>query len=149
MKYLMEGLERILSKGGALLLFPLLLITVLDVSLRSIFKRSLPGTIELCSFLLLVFSLSGLSIAEAKKDHLRVMVLRERFRGKLGYTLDLVANSWGVFVSSILVFQALRNGLLDRTVSEMLRIPYKPFWFFLGFTCLLLGIRFLSRIIRR
>lgn len=77
------------------------------------------------------------------------MVLRERFRGKLGYTLDLVANSWGVFVSSILVFQALRNGLLDRTVSEMLRIPYKPFWFFLGFTCLLLGIRFLSRIIRR
>lgn len=148
MRRSIEALERFLLRSGAFLLFPLLMVTVLDVSFRAIFKRSLPGAIELCSFLLLVFLLSGISIAETQRDHLRVVLLRDRIKGRIGCALDLIANGWGTFVSLILAFQALKNAALDRTVSEMLRIPHKPFWFFLGLTCALLGTRFLSRIVR-
>lgn len=149
MKRSIEGLERLLCRIGALLLLPLLLVTVFDVTSRFLFKNPLPGAIELCSFLLLVFALSGLSIAEARKEHLRISFIRDRMKGRIGYTFDLVANGWGVFVSLLLAFQGFRNMLLDKTVTEMLRIPYKPFWSFLGFTCLLLSMRFLNRIVRR
>jgi TRAP-type C4-dicarboxylate transport system permease small subunit len=127
MRKAIQRLNRFISGVGALLLFPLMFITVGEVIGRNLFNRPLAGTVELSEYLLAIFILLGVAYTQQVKGYVAVsfFVSRFPFRGQMA--LKIVSTLLSLFIFSILAWQGLIVGVEEKTVSDMLRVPQYPF----------------------
>lgn len=127
----MEGAVRRLTYwlcvGGMFAALPLMFLTAADAVCRSFFSKPLPGVIEISEYLLSVLVLLGAAYTQQVKGHVGVdFLLRRLSPGKRRWIL-LVTTVLCLAVALVLSVEGLREALVERTVSDMLRIPQKPF----------------------
>lgn len=68
-----------LALVGSAAVVAMMLLVVADVSLRSLFDRTIPGTIEYVSFwLMLPMAFAGFSLAKRRRDHIDVPLVVDR-----------------------------------------------------------------------
>ena len=112
---------------GMFLLIPMMLLTAADVIGRAVWAWPIPGTVEICSYMLAVFILLGLAYTHQVKGHVRVSMLVSRLPERAGLIMDAMTTLLSLFILSILAWQGWVVGIEERTVSDMLRIPQLPF----------------------
>jgi TRAP-type C4-dicarboxylate transport system permease small subunit len=125
-----KGIQRInyyFSAAGMVLLIPMMLLTTGDVIGRALWARPIPGTVELSSYMLAVFILLGIAYTHQVKGHVRVVMLVSRLPEGVGLILDIVTTLLSIFIIFILAWQGWAVGIVERSVSDMLRIPQLPF----------------------
>jgi TRAP-type C4-dicarboxylate transport system permease small subunit len=112
---------------GMILLIPMMLLTTTDVMGRAVWSRPIYGTVELSSYMLAVFLLLGVAYTHQVKGHVRVSMLTSRLPRRGSLALDLVTILLSMFIIGLLAWQGWVVGMEERAVSDMLRVPQRPF----------------------
>ncbi|RLA83778.1 MAG: TRAP transporter small permease, partial [Deltaproteobacteria bacterium] len=137
----------LMGMGGMLLLIPMMVLTTCDVIARAFWHKPIMGTMELSSYMLVLFVFSGLAYTQQVKGHVRVTFLVSRLGKRWRCLLEAMAYLLCLFITAVLVWQGWAVGVQERTVSDMLRIPQRPFRLFLPPAALLLATEFLFDLV--
>jgi TRAP-type C4-dicarboxylate transport system permease small subunit len=116
-----------LSYVGMIMLIPLMLLTSGDVIVRAVWSRTIPGAIELSSYMLAVFVFLGVAYVQQIKGHISVNMLTSKLPVKLTLVLDVITTLLSLFIIAVLTWQGWIVGMEERSVSDMLRVPQLPF----------------------
>jgi tripartite ATP-independent transporter DctM subunit len=114
-----------------------------DVLARFIFGGSVPGAIEIESFMLLIIVFLGLAFTQVDEGHIRIDLLISKFPKWLQNVID----SFTLLISSLffylLTFQLISRGILkiqEQEISYDLEIPTYIFWFIAALGTLILSM---------
>jgi TRAP-type C4-dicarboxylate transport system permease small subunit len=109
------------------LAIPLMLMTTGDVLSRSFLNKPLPGTLELSEYMLSIIILLGAAYTQQVKGHVGVDFLTKRFTKKTKGVVEIITTLLCMFIVTIMVWQGFVEGIHEKTVSDMLRVPQWPF----------------------
>ena len=137
-KYWVQRINRWICYLGMLLILPLMLLTTADVIGRAAWARPIPGIVELSSYMLDVFILLGLAYTQQVKGHVRVSMLTSRLPQRAQQSLEIVVTLLSLFIMVLLAWQGWVVGMEETAVSDMLRIPQRPFKLLVGVAAILL-----------
>ena len=126
-KWVIQKTTYYVSFGGMFVLLPLMLLSSLEVVSRAIWDRPLPGTVELSSYMLVIFILCGLAYTHQVRGHVRVNLLLTKLPPTLALLIEVITLLLSLFIMAVLAWQGWVVGLEQKTVSDMLRIPQLPF----------------------
>jgi len=125
-----KGIHRLnfyVSVVGMSLLIPLMLLTTGDVIGRGFFRKPIPGTFELSEYILATFILLGAAYTQQVKGHVGVDFVTARLSPHLRTACQIITTLLSLFIIGIVIWQGWIEGIRERTVSDMLRIPQYPF----------------------
>jgi len=137
-KFWVQRINRWVCYFGMLLILPLMLLTSADVIGRAAWARPIPGIVELSSYMLDVFILLGPAYTQQVKGHVRVSMLTSRLPQRFQLSLEIVVTLLSLFIMVLLAWQGWVVGMEETAVSDMLRIPQRPFKLLVGVAALLL-----------
>lgn len=121
---------------GALMLIILMLLTVGDVILRYFFNAPILGSYELTEFILVAMVFFAIPWATAKKANVRVDLFVGRLPLKVRSIFNIVTCFLSVFVTALFAWYTVPQAIYIwrlYTVSDMLEIPFYPFYFIVAF----------------
>lgn len=142
MRVLIQKTTRGLCYTGMLLVIPMMLLTSGEVIGRALWNQPIPGTLELSSYMLAIFILTGLAYTQQVRGHVRVEMITSRLPEKVQAFLDIFTNALCLFIVFVLIWQGWRLGIEEKAVSDMLRIPQWPFKLFVSVAALMLFLEF-------
>lgn len=126
-KHLIRRINFYICGAGVCLLLPLMLLTTGDVVGRKFFAKTIPGAFEISQYLLAVFILLGLAYTQQVKGHVGVDFLISKFSPRGRAFCEILTTLLSLFIIAILVYEGWVEGIKEKTVSDMLRIPQYPF----------------------
>ncbi len=138
-----RGIQRLnlyVATVGMFLLLPLMLLTTGDVIGRKFFSKTIPGTFEISEYILATFILLGAAYTQQVKGHVGVDFVTSRLSPRARVACELVTTLLGLFIIAIVIWQGYLEGVRERTVSDMLRIPQYPFRLLVAFGGFLLWL---------
>lgn len=112
---------------GMCLLIPLMLLTTTDVMGRKFLSKTVPGSFELSEYILAVFILLGAAYTQQVKGHVGVDFITARLSPRTRAVCQIITSLLSLFIIAILIWHGWLEGIRERTVSDMLRIPQYPF----------------------
>ncbi len=112
---------------GMVFLIPLMLLTTGDVLGRKFLSKTIPGTFELSEYILAIFILMGAAYTQQVKGHVGVDFLTSRLNPRVRILCQILTTLLSLFIIGILIWHGYLEGIRERTVSDMLRIPQYPF----------------------
>ena len=144
--------DALLGVVAAAILFAMMLLTVVDVVARYIFSRPLRGAFEITELMLLVLIFAGLPLVSFADEH-AVMDFIDRLLGPRGQSwlergVQLV-NAGVMFLLTWLVWRKADRIWAYRDATDVLRIVYGPFVYFMAVTLALAGVIHLYKVIER
>ena len=114
-----------------------------DVIARFVLRGSIPGCVEIESYILLIIVFLGVAFIQINEGHIRIGFLVSRFPKWIQNILDsfnyLIASLLFVLMSSQLITQGVKK-MQDNVVTYSLEIPIYIFWFLGALGVLLLAI---------
>ena len=130
----------------------MMLLTVVDVVARYVFNRPIRGAFEVTELLLLVLIFAGLPLVSYADEH-AVMdfidrLLRPRGQRRLE-SLVQVVNAAFMFLLGWLTWLKADRIWAYRDTTDVLRIVYGPFVYFMAVTLVLAGLIHLYKVVRR
>ncbi len=149
-KFWIQRINLWMCYAGMGLIIPLMLLTTADVVGRAVFSRPVPGSVELSSYILNVFILLGVGYTQQVKGHVQVSMLTMRLPAGAQRGLEAFTSLLSLGVIGLLAWQGWVVGMEETAVSDMLRIPQRPFKLLVGvaafFLCLELVIDLLTSL---
>jgi TRAP-type C4-dicarboxylate transport system permease small subunit len=127
LRSLIQKTTRGLSNVGMLLIIPMMLLTSGEVIGRAVWSKPIPGTLELSSYMLVVFILLGLAYTQQVKGHVKVVMFTSKLPPKAQAVLEILTNILSLFIVAILCWQGWVVGIDETTVSDVHRIVQWPF----------------------
>jgi len=112
---------------GMTLLIPLMLLTTGDVLGRKFLSKTIPGTFEISEYVLAVFILLGAAYTQQMKGHVGVDFVTSRLSPRVRTLCEILTTLLSLFIIAIVIWQGFLEGIREKTVSDMLRIPQYPF----------------------
>jgi len=126
---------------GFLLIMPLPVF--FDVIARFSFKGSIPGGIEIESYMLLIIIFLGVAFIQINEGHIRIEFIVSRFPKWVKNVLDcfhyLICALFFGIMSSQLIMQGIRK-IQDNVITYDLEIPVWIFWFIAALGIIILAI---------
>jgi TRAP-type C4-dicarboxylate transport system permease small subunit len=144
--------ESLLGVAASAILFAMMILTFVDVVARYVFNRPVRGAFEVTELMLLVLIFAGLPIVSYADEH-AVMdfidrLLSPKARRALRAAVD-VACAAMLFLLTWLVWLKADRIWAYRDATDVLRIVYGPFVYFMAVTIGLTGAIHLYRIAAR
>jgi TRAP-type C4-dicarboxylate transport system permease small subunit len=151
---LLEGFQRAIRRityaacaVGMFLALPLMIITTTDVISRGFFNKPIPGTLELSEYMLSIIILLGAAYTQQVKGHVGVDFLTKRFTKKTRGFVNIITTFFCMFIVAIMVWQGFVEGIHEKTVSDMLRVPQWPFRLLVAIGGFLLLLEFMIDLV--
>jgi len=146
-KNTIRKITRGLCYAGMFFAIPLMLITTVDAIGRDMFDKPLPGTIELSEYMLSIIILLGAAYTQQVKGHVGVDFLTKRMSTKTKSAIGIITTLASMFIITIVTWQGYLEGINEKTVSDMLRVPQKPFRLLVSIGGILLWLELLVDLI--
>jgi TRAP-type C4-dicarboxylate transport system permease small subunit len=151
-----QGWERrvdvLLGVAASAILLAMMFLTVVDVVARYVFSRPVRGAFEVTELMLLVLIFAGLPLVSFSDEH-AVMDFIDRLFGRRGrdrlQRLVQVANASFMFLLAWLVWRKADRIWAYRDATDVLRIVYGPFVYFMAVTLALAGVIHLYKVVER
>jgi TRAP-type C4-dicarboxylate transport system permease small subunit len=112
---------------GMSFIIPLMLLTTGDILGRKFFSKTIPGTFEISEYILATFILLGAAYTQQVKGHVGVDFLTSRISPRVRIACEIITTLLSLFIIAIVIWYGWLEGIRERTVSDMLRIPQYPF----------------------
>lgn len=122
-------LSRILFAVAGAAIVGMMLLTCADIVLR-LFRRPIPGTYELVSFLSAVSVAFAMAHTSVQKGHIAVSVLVQLLPQRWQALVDSVTTSLSILLFALLAWQSSLYGAslqMSGEVSLTLQLPFYPF----------------------
>jgi TRAP-type transport system small permease protein len=144
--------EGILGVAASIILLIMMSLTVVDVVARYVFNRPLRGAFEVTELLLLVLIFAGLPLVSFTDEH-AVMDFVDRLLGPRGRQALVGAvqalSAAFMFLLAWLTWLKADRIWAYRDATDVLRIVYGPFVYFMAVTLGLAGLIHLYKIVER
>jgi len=145
-------IDAVLGIAASALLMLLMLLTVVDVVGRYVFNRPLPGGFEMTELVLLVLIFAGLPLVSHADEHVTMdfidRLLGERWRAILERAVHVACA--GIFgLGAWLVWLKAGRIWEYRDATDVLRIVYGPFVYFMAVMIALTAIVHLYKTFAR
>jgi TRAP-type C4-dicarboxylate transport system permease small subunit len=144
--------ELLLGAAASAILMAMMLLTVVDVVARYVFNRPLRGAFEVTELTLVVLIFAGLPLVSFTDEH-AVMDFIDRLLGRRGQRrLDRVvqaANGAFMLLLAWLVWRKANTIWAYRDATDVLRILYGPFVYFMAGALGLAGLIHLYKVVER
>jgi TRAP-type transport system small permease protein len=144
--------EALLGVAASAILLGLMLLTVVDVVARYLFNRPLRGAFEVTELLLLVLIFAGLPLVSLADEH-AVMDFVDRVAGSRArrVLMRAVQASSAAFMGLLAWLTWLKADRIAayRDATDVLRIAYGPFVYFMALTLALAGAIHLYKAVER
>jgi TRAP-type C4-dicarboxylate transport system permease small subunit len=144
--------EGLLGVAASAILMGMMLLTFTDVVARYVFSRPLRGAFEVTELMLLVLIFAGLPLVSFSDEH-AVMDFIDRLLGSRGRRwlerLVQAACAAFMFLLAWLVWRKADRIWAYRDTTDVLRIVYGPFVYFMAITLGLAGLIHLHKVIER
>jgi TRAP-type C4-dicarboxylate transport system permease small subunit len=135
--------EAILGVAASAILFAMMALTVVDVVARYVFSRPLRGAFEVTELMLLVLIFAGLPLVSFTDEH-AVMDFVDRVLGlrALGWLTRLVQGVSAAFMALLawLTWRKADRIWAYQDATDVLRILYGPFVYFMAVTLILAAV---------
>ena len=145
-------LDRALGAAAAVLLFGLMALTAADVVGRYIFNWPLRGAFEVTELMLAVLIFAGLPLVSFSDEH-AVMDFIDRLLGPRGQrrleSLVQVVNAAFMFLLGWLTWLKADRIWAYRDATDVLRILYGPFVYFMAVALALAGLIHCHKVVER
>ncbi len=144
--------DALLGAAASAVLLAMMLLTVVDVVGRYVFRRPVRGAFEVTELMLVVLIFAGLPLVSFADEH-AVMdfidrVLGPRARRRLQRGVQAV-NTAFMFLLAWLVWRKADRIWGYRDATDVLRIVYGPFVYFMAVTLALAGVIHAWKIVAR
>ena len=144
--------DALLGVAASAILLLMMALTVVDVVARYVFSRPLRGAFEVTELMLLVLIFAGLPLVSFSDEH-AVMdfidrVLSPRGQRRLERVVQLV-NAAFMFLLTWLVWRKADRIWAYRDATDVLRILYGPFVYFMAVTLALATVIHLYKVVER
>jgi TRAP-type C4-dicarboxylate transport system permease small subunit len=147
-----QRLDALLGAAASAVLLAMMLLTVVDVVARYVFSRPLRGAFEVTELMLVVLIFAGLPLVSFSDEH-AVMDFIDRVLGPRGQRAILRAvqglNTAFMFLLTWLMWRKADRIWAYRDATDVLRILYGPFVYFMAVTLALAGIIHLYKTFQR
>ena len=151
-----QGWERrvdgLLGVAASAILLAMMFLTVVDVVARYVFSRPVRGAFEVTELMLLVLIFAGLPLVSFSDEH-AVMDFIDRLFGPRGrrrlQRLVQVVNASFMFLLAWLVWLKADRIWAYRDATDVLRIVYGPFVYFMAVMIGLTGVIHLGKLATR
>jgi len=144
--------DALLGVAASTILLLMMALTVVDVVARYVFNRPLRGAFEVTELMLLVLIFAGLPLVSFSDEH-AVMDFVDRLldpRGQLWLQRAVqVVNAAFMFLLTWLVWKKADRIWAYRDATDVLRIVYGPFVYFMAVTLALAGLIHLYKTVER
>ena len=144
--------EAILGVAASAVLFAMMALTFVDVVARYLLNRPLRGAFEVTELMLLVLIFAGLPLVSLADEH-AVMDFIDRVAGPRGARLVArgvqVVNAAFMFLLTWLVWRKANTIWAYRDATDVLRILYGPFVYFMAVALALAGLIHLYKVVER
>jgi len=142
----------VLGAAAAGILLSMMALTVIDVVARYVFSRPVRGAFEVTELMLLVLIFAGLPLVSFSDEH-AVMDFIDRMLGSRGQRwlerlVQAVCAAF-MFLLAWLVWRKADRIWAYRDTTDVLRIVYGPFVYFMAITLGLAGLIHLHKVIER
>jgi TRAP-type transport system small permease protein len=144
--------DALLGVAASAILLAMMLLTVVDVVARYVFSRPVRGAFEITELMLVVLIFAGLPLVSFSDEH-AVMDFIDRLLGSRGQRwlerLVQAACAAFMFLLTWLVWRKADRIWAYRDATDVLRIVYGPFVYFMAITLGLAGVIHLHKVIER
>jgi TRAP-type C4-dicarboxylate transport system permease small subunit len=144
--------DALLGVAASAILLAMMFLTVVDVVARYIFSRPVRGAFEVTELMLLVLIFAGLPLVSFSDEH-AVMDFVDRLLGPRGQRrlerLVQVVNALFMFLLTWLVWRKADRIWAYRDATDVLRVLYGPFVYFMALTLALAGVIHLYKVVER
>ena len=144
--------EGLLGVAASAILMAMMLLTFIDVVARYVFRRPVRGAFEVTELMLLVLIFAGLPLVSFTDEH-AVMDFIDRVLGGRALRglerLVQAVNAVFMFLLAWLTWLKADRIWAYRDSTDVLRIVYGPFVYFMALTLFLAGIIHLYKIVQR
>jgi len=141
--------EVLLGAAASAILMAMMLLTVVDVVARYVFNRPLRGAFEVTELMLVVLIFAGLPLVSFTDEH-AVMDFIDRLLGGRGQRrldrLVQAGNAAFMLLMAWLVWRKANTIWAYRDATDVLRIVYGPFVYFMAIALGLAGLIHLYKI---
>ena len=144
--------DSLLGVAASAILLAMMFLTVVDVVARYIFSRPVRGAFEVTELMLLVLIFAGLPLVSFSDEH-AVMDFIDRLFGRRGQDrlqrLVQLLNAAFMFLLTWLAWRKADRIWAYRDSTDVLRIVYGPFVYFMALTLALAGLIHLYKLVER
>jgi TRAP-type C4-dicarboxylate transport system permease small subunit len=141
-----------LGLAASAILFAMMLLTVVDVGARYLFNRPVRGAFEVTELLLLVLIFAGLPLVSFADEH-AVMDFIDRLLGprrqRQVVRLVQIVNAAFMFLLTWLVWLKADKIWAYRDATDVLRVLYGPFVYFMAVMLGVAGLIHLYKVVER
>jgi TRAP-type C4-dicarboxylate transport system permease small subunit len=146
-------LARRLDIIAAIAIFVMMALTCVDVFLRYFFRKPIPGTYEIVSFLGAVAVSFAMAYTLAEKGHVAVTLIVQLFPKRLQGIVETTISVFGIILFALIAWQSILYGIDCQRAGEVsltLQLPFYPIIYGValgaGVICLVLFIDLLDAI---
>jgi TRAP-type C4-dicarboxylate transport system permease small subunit len=144
--------DALLGVAASAILLAMMFLTVVDVVARYVFSRPVRGAFEITELMLLVLIFAGLPLVSFSDEH-AVMDFVDRLLGPRGQRrlerLVQVVNALFMFLLTWLVWGKADRIWAYRDATDVLRVLYGPFVYFMALTLALAGLIHVYKVVER
>jgi len=124
---------RILNVIGMAVLALMMFLTTADVILRYVFNRPITGAYELTEFMMAILVAFGLAHTQAKKGHISVGIVIERFSERTQAVVNAVTSFLSLALFGVIAWRTIVYAQnLQGYASQSLGMPVSPFPILVG-----------------
>jgi len=126
-----------------------MLLTAMDVTLRYVFSRPIPGSLELTEYMMAVLVAFGLAYTAVHKGHVSVELVISRFSPRVQAVINTITCFFSLGIFFIITWRSIlyaENLRLGGFISSALHIPSYPFVYVVAFGSAILCLVFIYNL---
>ena len=140
-----------ISYVGMAMTVLMMLMIVVDVSLRFALNKPILGSVEIASYMLSIIAFTAIPFVESEEGHIVIPLLFDRFPKKIRLFVNTLISAIGAGLLVLISLGSffLATEYLDRgKVTQVLSIPLYPFVFIAAFCISLYAIALIVNAIK-
>ena len=133
---------------GLAVLMVMMLMTVVDITLRRAFNYQLPFSFELTENMLVIVAFCSIAYTTFMGRHISIDILVEKFPAGARKNVERVIDFLCALLFFIITWRSVLRGIHIIEIGQVtgvLEIPYYPFFFFVALGAALAGLAILLR----
>jgi tripartite ATP-independent transporter DctM subunit len=132
---------------GMIFFICMVFLTFLDVILRYFFRNPISGSIEITELMMVILVFSSLSYAQLKDAHVTMDILTSKLGKNKQNVLEGVCLGFSIVLFFVIAWRSYLAAYASTHVTAVLRIPLKYVGFQIPFSCLLLIIVLVKKLL--
>jgi len=131
-------------------LVAMVMLTVIDVFLRFVFRAPILGSVEITEYMMVTAGFLGMAWCAQKGGHVVVGILVDRLPKRIQHIFDCITLSVGLAIVPLVIWQSFaQSGLCleENYTSDLLKIPQFPFYIIVGIGYIILFFVILTILI--